>query len=58
MLNVRQDFDATDGDGVRDKCNKEFCLITFYFTGKVFKMNDFVSAEMKAISDCKGSLIQ
>jgi hypothetical protein len=34
-----------------------FCLITFYVTGEVFKMNDSVStSEMGTISDGKGGV--
>ena len=36
-----------------------FCLITFYVTGEVFKMNDSVSTrKMETILDGKGGMIQ
>jgi len=36
-----------------------FCLITFYVTGEVFKMNDSVSTrEMKTILVDKGDILQ
>ena len=36
-----------------------FCLTTFYVTGEVFKMNDFVSTrEMETILVDKGGMIQ
>ncbi len=59
MFKARQDVNATDGDGVRNDRDNEFCSITFYVTGEVFKMNNFVSKrKLETILDSKGGIIK
>jgi len=55
MFKVRQDYNATNGDGVQNSCDNEFLSDYFLYCRRGFKMNEYVSAKkMETILDGKG----
>lgn len=45
MFKVRQDYNAADGDGVRDSCDNEFLFVYFLCCRRGIEMNDYASAK-------------